>query len=520
MAIKIPIGANASEAVREARKAGDAIEGIGDSLDVLARESARSSREAARSFDDIPDGVKDAARDVDRESRKIGDNLSDGVDKGSDEAKDSIQSLEKTFKQSVREMQRTDGKGGIGQGLADDTRRGTHEASESVKTFSDESKANLSEVASSFSGDLTSATDLIQGTLGGVVQDLGPIGLAAGAAGAVGVGLIGAAIGKAQEKQEALKAKTAELAQSMIESGREGAVGYDVVSDKLKELATEQDDLGVDLRSLKQIAKDAHQPFDDLAQAYAGNTDKIDELVQKYRDQQAELIKTNHAEGEAATSYEGANSKRINTLAKYGEKLTEVADTAKAASDEQRLYLESGAADLAANATAQQSYADSVVSAYAEAGDAQQGFTDDGVFNLDRYITKTAEAVKTIEDYSSNMATAVGQLGKSGHDEAIRYLESLGPDAAPLVQAFINAPEDQRGRLASLWDSLGGTASAKFGSGLQAGLNATPAYKTVTVGADLAQFNRNMAEATRQREVHIKVYEDNQGGRRQGMGVP
>lgn len=521
MAIKIPIGANASEAVREAKRAGDAIDSIGDTLSDLARESARSSREASRAFDDIPDGVKDAARDVDRESKKLGDGLADGVDRGVNDSKDHLDRLEKDFKSAVRDIQRTDGKGGLGQNLADDARKGTRQATESVETFSDEAKSNLSEVASSFTGDMQSVTDLVQGTLGGVVSDLGPLGLVAGAAGAAGVGLIGQAITNAQERQEALKAKTAELAQAMIDGGRDGAVGYDVVAQKLQELASEADDLGVDLKSLKAIADQAQQPFDDLAQAYAGNVGEIDKLVQKHKDIQAELIRTNHVSGDAATSYEGDNSKKISSEQKYLDKLYEVQKGARDAAEQQKLYLESGAADLAANAEAMDSWTGEVQGAYAAAGDAQQGFTDDGVFNLDRYITKTSEAVKTIEDYSANMATAVGQLGKDGHDNAIRYLEQLGPDAAPLVQAFINAPAEKRGALAALWDSLGNTGSASFGAGLQNGLDGQgPAQKSVRVSADLAQFNADMAYATRQREAHIKVYEDNMGGRRQGMGVP
>jgi hypothetical protein len=119
------------------------------------------------------------------------------------------------------------------------------------------------------------------------------------------------------------------------------------------------------------------------------------------------------------------------------------------------------------------------------------------------------------------MATSVGQLGKDGHDKAIQYLESLGSDAAPLVDAFVKAPADKQADLARIWDTLGNASSSSFGSGLQRGLNNQgAAVKNVTVVPDMDQFNAAMREATKQREAHIKVYSDNQGGTRQGMGSP
>lgn len=521
MAISIKIGANASEAIREARRAGDAIEGIGDSLDGLTRDSQRSSREAAQALDAIPDGVRDAARDVDRQSRKLGDGLGDGVDRGVKDAEGSLDRLERSFKDTVRDVQRTDGKGGLGSSIGESTKKGVGEAKEGLHEFRDESNSTAKEAAASFDGSAASIGDAFQEVAANAFAGFGPAGAVAGLAAAAGLGLAIAKITEIQERQQALKAKTSELAQAMIEGGREGAVGYDVVADKLKELATEQDDLGVDLRSLKGIADEAQQPFDDLAQAYAGNVGEIDKLVQKHRDIQAELIKTNHASGDAATSYEGDNSKRINSEQKYLDKLNEVQKTAKDAALEQKLYLQSGAADLAANAEALASWSGSVQDGYEQAGEAAQGFTEDGSFSLDQYVAKATAAADAVEKYSANMGTAVAKLGKDGHDNAIRYLEQLGPDAAPLVAAFIQAPAKRQGELAALWDRLGNTSSDSFGSGLQSGLNAQgPASKSVRVTADLSGFNADMAYATRLREAHIRVYTDNMGGRRQGMGVP
>ncbi|OII04315.1 hypothetical protein [Curtobacterium sp. MCBA15_008] len=496
MAIRIPIGANASEAIREAKKAGNAIESIGDSLDDLARDSSRQSREA-------------------------GNDLAKGIDQGTDKAEKSVQDLERTFKQSVKDMARADGGGGLGTNISRDMKKGTREAGESVSTFKDEAKANLSEVASSFSGDIQSSVDLVQGTLGGVVADLGPIGLAAGAASAVGVGLIGAAITNAQADAEQFQAQVSDLATDLIETGRVGSASLGYIADELKEMATVTDGSVTSLKDLRNAADRSGTSYKDLATAAAGHTDEIDKQIDAIVKQKNEWQQSGQAILEGDDALGSSANNRTKALDQTLGYLRDAKKAAKEAAAEQKNYADAGGIALQANAEAVESYGESLASAFQEAGDAQQGFTDDGVFNLDRYIQKTSETVAQIENYSQNMAKATGQLGKAGHDEAIRYLEQLGPDAAPLVDAFIKAPAAKQAELARIWDGLGSTSASNFGTGLQANLNAQGnATKGVTIVPDLAAFNRAMAEATRQREVHIKAYTDNMGGRRQGMGTP
>jgi hypothetical protein len=122
------------------------------------------------------------------------------------------------------------------------------------------------------------------------------------------------------------------------------------------------------------------------------------------------------------------------------------------------------------------------------------------------------------------MVTSTSEVAESVRFEQastpLRYLENLGPDAAPYIKAFLDAPAAERGRAAAVWDGLGGTAGASYNSSLQGTLDGRTATKTVKVYGDMSAFDAAMAERTRQREVHIKVYEDNMGGRRQGMGTP
>ncbi|ROP64691.1 hypothetical protein [Curtobacterium sp. ZW137] len=516
MAINIKIGANASDAIREAKRTGDAIDSIGDTLDDLARDSARSSREAARSLDDIPDAVRDAASDVDRQSRKLGTDLADGVDHGTEQAEDSVKALEKTFKQSVRDMARTDGKGGIGTNLSDDVRKGTHEAGESVSTFKDEAKANLSEVSSSFTGDMQSVVDLVQGTLGGVVADLGPIGLAAGALAAVGVGLIGAAIQSAGEDEEVFRQRVSDLATDLIETGRTGSASLAHIGDALKDMATTTDDGSTSLKDLRAAAERSGESYKDLAQAAAGHTDAIAKQIKRAEEQKTAWQQSGQAILEADDALGSSSNNRTKALDDYIAYLRQAQKASKDAATEQKNFAEAGGPALQQAAEATQNYADGVQDAYAQAGSSIEDYVKDGKFNLQAYTDNAKTQFEAIQSYQSNMVT----LSQTLSSQALQYVESLGPDAAPAIAAFVKAPLAQQKATADVWDKLGSTSGTSYNNSLQGQLNASPASKTVNVTADLSAFNADMAYATRLREAHIRVYTDNMGGTRQGMGVP
>ncbi|GMA22288.1 hypothetical protein GCM10025864_44530 [Luteimicrobium album] len=101
------------------------------------------------------------------------------------------------------------------------TERGLRGASESVETFRDEAKANLSEVASSFQGSMDSAVDVVQGTLGGVVADLGPAGLIGGALAAAGIGLGKALLSGTADAVNQAKQDVQDLAKDIVSAGGE-----------------------------------------------------------------------------------------------------------------------------------------------------------------------------------------------------------------------------------------------------------------------------------------------------------
>lgn len=490
MAISIKIGANASDAIRAAKQTGDAIESIGDSLDDLARDSQRQSRDA-------------------------GDDLAKGIDQGTEKAERSVKDLEKTFKDSVRDMQRTDGKGGLGKNISDDMRKGTAEAGESVGTFKDEAKANLSEVASSFSGDMTSVVDLVQGTLGGVVADLGPIGLAAGALAAVGVGLIGAAITGTQEDAEVFRQRVSDLANEFIETGRTGSASMGYIVDQLKEMATTTEDGATSLKDLRQAADRGGSSYRDLARATAGHTDEIDKQIDAIVKQKNEWQKTGQAQLEADDVFGSSANNRTKALDETLGYLRDAKKASKEAAQEQKNFAEAGGPALQAAADATQAYADGVQSAYSEAGSAIDDFVKDGKFNLQAYNESMEASAKAISSYQDNVVTASADLSA----QALQYIQSLGPEAAPALQAFVDAPLAQRERTARNWDQLGATSASSYNSKLQSDLDARPATKQIDLRVNRKELDAVYAEAGKAINQTVNILQ-NITTKRNGKGVP
>jgi hypothetical protein len=168
------------------------VELVADVSDVV-----RGAESVSKRFDDVADSLIDLARDAQGAGRKVETALEDAGDSTSkldDGLKDSgaaAERFEDKAKKALKAMSAAaDKEGGK---VAKETKAGFDKGGESVETFKDEAKSNLSEVASSFSGDMDSAVDLIQGTLGGLVADLGPAGLVGGAVAALAIGLAKAA---------------------------------------------------------------------------------------------------------------------------------------------------------------------------------------------------------------------------------------------------------------------------------------------------------------------------------------
>lgn len=192
MTIKFQFAADVSEVTRGTADIADRFDAVADQLVDLAKDGDRAGDalgdslqeggKAAGKLEKQLQEAQDAARDLGK-GKAGAAQLGDGLDAAGKDARSFQDKASDAFKK-VSDDARDSGKV-----VGSATQKGAREASQATGEFKDEAKANLSEVASSFSGGMDSAVDLVQGTLGGLVSALGPAGLVGAAVGAVGIGL-------------------------------------------------------------------------------------------------------------------------------------------------------------------------------------------------------------------------------------------------------------------------------------------------------------------------------------------
>ncbi len=217
--ISIPITPDVGAFLRGAKQVENALDGVADSLDDLARDAARDG-------DRVADSLKDATAQGDKLERKFRDIA--------DAAKDTTRQTRDVGDVGTQSMRKLGDKGA---------------------EVGDELRTNLGETFSSFRGDLEDLPQIAQDTLGGLAGSgaLGGIpGLVATAAGAAGLGLLIGAFQNIGMEQDALKEKAKEWAQAYIENGGRVlssatlvARGLDQIENNYEEVAKRAKEWGV-----------------------------------------------------------------------------------------------------------------------------------------------------------------------------------------------------------------------------------------------------------------------------------
>ena len=426
---------------------------VGINLVAGVKDFLRGTKSAAEGLEDVADSLDDLAKDGDQATEK----------------------LEKSFKEMAREAKEAgrDAENGLGKGFKGAAREGETAA----KTIKDEFKSNLSEVTSSFDGSVQSMGDLVQGTLGGLVSDLGPTGLVLGAAGAAAVGLVIKAFEDGQLTAEEFRAKVSELATELIEAGEDGNVSYGYISDQLKEFALATDDGALSLESIKKMAKDSGVEFSDLAEALAGNVDTIDELL----DSQKALQGTTHRGIEL-------NDARVKALGDEDDAIDKVVgalEEAKRASEEAQKaeedLLEAQGPEYEAKAAA----IASIDAAYDQAVGSILDFKNEetGVLDIGAFVA-------SIETRKAELAAYQEALATSGlTTQQKQALDDMGIEAASAYLDGIKSGTPEQARV--LKESL--TEAAKTSSGQAKGVLEDAFKKPVQAKVD-AEMNTKAAK--------------------------
>lgn len=385
----------------------------------------------------IAKGVVDPLGDAETalgEVARDGENAGDKLERSFDQARKSLTKLNSEQDQTQRGFKKT----------GDD-------ASETMQTVSQEAKQNLSETFSSFDGSVTGMLDGIQGTFGGIISDLGPLGIVAGAAGAAGIGLISQAFDQSQAQSEAFKQQVADLAQQLIDTGGIGGPAVQAIADKLKQLATTTDSSVNSLTKIRKQAGNTVSSYSDLAQAIAGYGGNLDELIAKEQDQ-ADALKV-HAHNTFDLNMDLENQAEAQQHIVDELKQTKIANDQ--ATEAQQAYVAAGGPQLKQKAA----LIESINNAYDDAAGSVDNYVDSetGVFNVQAYIDAMNAKLSALGEYQTLLANST--LSQS----AKTYLSSLGADAAAqLMQAYKSSTDSQRANLDRIWGEAGKSNSGQY----------------------------------------------------------
>lgn len=240
------------------------LDGPARDLDTLARRADDTGRD----LDRLEDSAKKAGRAIDgqglaRDTQEAGREL----DRLGDDAGDTARKTDSAFDKIARSSKSNF------RDVSRNADRGMRDAKKSTETFRDEAKQNLSEVASSFQGDMDSAVDVVQGTLGGIVGDLGPVGIAVGAAGAGAVGLI---YSEVQKTKEAISELASELTQEFVDAS--GQITEEFIQGRIQQLAADD---AQGFANLAEKARLAGVSVRDVVRAKAGDIEAADRLAKQ-----------------------------------------------------------------------------------------------------------------------------------------------------------------------------------------------------------------------------------------------
>lgn len=461
-------------------------------------------------LDDVQDALKDAGKAGD----KAGDQLQDAMK----DAQRQTEKLEKAHDDLNQAIQRGSSKSS--RAMSDDAKKAAKETNETMDTVKESATSNLGETLGSFDGTAQGFVDGLQGLFGDFAQDLGPAGIAIGAAGGLAIGLISKALGDGEEATEEYKQKVSELTSTLIDSGTRGASALQDQVDALKDLASNTDDPTTNLAALEKAVQNTQISFRDLASGLAG-TDRgaITESLKQVNEQLAEnkeklrgSVDSVDAYGNTAGDLDVALSGQTETLEKVRDNLEKAGKQYDAAAAAEQAWVDAGGPELQAKADATSSYVDSIASDLSDAGaDWEDYATKEGGLDLGSYIAAFQKKAQAIQDYQANVATASQWLNQ----DALNYIMSLGTDAAPLLQAFVNAPLDQRNQIANIWSTLGAQSRDSY----QGTLNGKPVTITPSVNLSPADIElRNWMN--QQRTISIETRIKNNGADYHGMGMP
>lgn len=260
----------------------------------------RGTKDVEAALDDVASSLDDVARDAKVSGDKAGRALGDGVDDGRVDVGKSTAKMETSFRDMARAAN-THSKS-AGDDIGKNTKKGMTDSTDSVDEFKKESVANFSEVASSFTGDMSQAADGVQGIMGGLAGSLpGPAGIAAGVLAGIG----GALLASVTANAEAAEKRTQEMYDDMIASGLD-FVSREFINQGIADIFGKTDEAKISWGELTKIVEATGVTQGTVAAAYAGDAESQRVLAEALR---GKIEEVKGATDNLGTGYDQTGSK-------------------------------------------------------------------------------------------------------------------------------------------------------------------------------------------------------------------
>jgi hypothetical protein len=458
----------------------------GISINFLAdvRDFLRGTKNVEEELDDVADSLDDVAKDGVKATEKLEDGFND---------------LRKKAKQAGDDIEK-----GIGEG----TKKGAKQGEQATDVYKKEAIANVSEVTSSFTGSWESAADAVQGTLGGVVADLGPAGAAIGAAGAIGIGLLTQAIIQAEEAAKETTARIGELGLEMIEAGSAGEVPLETVIENLKQIITNSEEATKKFQDIARASKFVGTQVEQLALAYAGNEEALEGQLEVIE----ELIEAGQKEvdsaSENASRFAVVSQAKVQTLEAQQKELQKIQEETERAAEIEQAWLNSGGAEF----LAKQEAINQIDQAYDAAVFGIDNFlnAETGIYDLDAFAQSIRDREKLLLDYQNALAESdlttdqKAALNSYGVEQAAAILQGLkDPNVSKQTKDTIKKGLKEASKEGS------GVAQEEIKKAFQEPIDAK-----VAVQADTAAAERAIEKVIRDRSAKIRLDFVDRNGKR------
>lgn len=435
----------------------DDLEDVGDAAKKMGAQVDDGTQELKR----LALQGRDAQRELDR--------MQGGLDDTGDEAAQTARKVDSAF-----EKISSSSKSNLRR-VGDDADHGMRRAGEATETFRDEARSNISEVASSFTGDLDSAVDVVQGTLGGVVGDMGLIGGVVGAGAATAVGFL---YQRFQDVRQAVN----DLARDLIETGR--GLGADDIFGRIADAAVDD---RTKVRELVNAAKELGIAQGDVAVAFSGSSrdilDYVDQLEVLKTATDGVKVATEEQVRAVANPYGATYTKTVrgqaDAVSDLQDTLRGYADQARKAEEVQRLFedatgvsldtiqsYQGAIEDLAGSnddlADATESAARRQAKATKSTKDTWEDYRDTAVASIDDVIDAQERDIKAAANFQANSEAVFAAVGQAGVDWAL----AQGENADKAMQLLANAPAKKQAEVVANYQKLGQQSGLQLAQGL------------------------------------------------------